>query len=138
MAIEFDQRHEKETGWMTLFATPGNKKRMVIILALAFFSQWSGNGLVSFYLKKVFEAIGIVDPSTQLLINGLLQVWNLCWALSASFLVEKAGGRLLFLSSAIGMLIFFALQTFCAATFAETGPHISTSSSSSYSLLPRL
>ena len=38
---------------------------MTIIIALAFFSQWSGNGLVSFYLKDVLDAIGITNPTTQ-------------------------------------------------------------------------
>lgn len=131
-AIELDRQHHLEQPKDTpapsrykaatspLFATPGNRKRMTIILALAFFSQWSGNGLVSYYLKKVFEAIGITDPSTQLRINGLLQLWNLLWALSASVLVDKAGRRPLFLASAIGMLVAFALQTACMAAFAAT------------------
>lgn len=43
---------------------------MRIIVALAFFSQWSGNGLVSYYLNKVFDGIGIKDPLTQ--VNTIL------------------------------------------------------------------
>ena len=38
---------------------------MMIIIALAFFSQWSGNGLVSYYLKDVLDTIGITDPTIQ-------------------------------------------------------------------------
>lgn len=34
------------TTWKTLIATPGNRKRMRIIVGVAFFSQWSGNGIV--------------------------------------------------------------------------------------------
>ncbi|KAF9530275.1 hexose transporter [Crepidotus variabilis] len=120
-AIELDRRVEHLVGWKTLFATPGNRKRMTIIIALAFFSQWSGNGLVSYYLKKVFDTIGITDPTIQLLINGILQIWNLAWALLASSLVDKLGRRLLFLTSVAGMLVFFSLQTACSATFAKTG-----------------
>jgi Sugar (and other) transporter len=52
-------------GYKSLFTTPGNRKRMRIILALAFFSQWSGNGLVSYYLNKVFDAIGITNTTIQ-------------------------------------------------------------------------
>lgn len=48
---------------------------MVIIVSIAFFSQWSGNGLVSYYLNKVFDSIGITDPTIQLLINGILAIW---------------------------------------------------------------
>jgi hypothetical protein len=38
---------ETKTPWKTLIATPGNRRRMMIIVALGLFSQWSGNGLVS-------------------------------------------------------------------------------------------
>jgi hypothetical protein len=52
-------------GWKALFTTVGNRKRMIIIVALAFFSQWSGNGLVSYYLTVVLDTIGITNPTIQ-------------------------------------------------------------------------
>ena len=55
-ALEFDQTVAANVGWKALYTTPGNRKRMRIIIALAFFSQWSGNGLVSYYLNAVFSA----------------------------------------------------------------------------------
>lgn len=120
-AIDLDRQVASTIGWKTLFATVGNRRRMRIIIALAFFSQWSGNGLVSYYLNKVFDTIGITDPTIQLLINGILQIWNLAWALFASSLVDKAGRRALFLTSCVGMFIFFTLQTACSAVYAQTG-----------------
>ncbi len=45
-AIALDRDVAANVGWSALFATPGNRRRMRIIIALAFFSQWSGNGLV--------------------------------------------------------------------------------------------
>ncbi|KAL0947440.1 hypothetical protein HGRIS_013548 [Hohenbuehelia grisea] len=120
-AIEFDRTVASNVGWKSLFSTPGNRRRMRIIVALAFFSQWSGNGLVSYYLNKVFDSIGITDPTIQLLINGILQIWNLAWALIASALCDRLGRRLLFLSSAVGMLVFFTMQTVCSAQFAIHG-----------------
>jgi hypothetical protein len=45
-AIDFDKNVASHIGWIALFKTPGNRRRMRIIIALAFFSQWSGNGLV--------------------------------------------------------------------------------------------
>ncbi|KAL0959684.1 hypothetical protein HGRIS_011382 [Hohenbuehelia grisea] len=120
-AIEFDRTVAANVGWKSLFATPGNRKRMRIIIALAFFSQWSGNGLVSYYLNKVFDSIGITDPTIQLLINGILQIWNLGWALLASSFVDRLGRRLLFMTSSAGMLLFFIMQTVCSAQFAAHG-----------------
>ena len=69
--MELDKRRAAESsssgwsGWLQLLATPGNRRRMRIVVALAFFSQWSGNGLVSYYLNKVFDGIGIKDATTQ-------------------------------------------------------------------------
>ncbi|KAG6839620.1 hypothetical protein H0H87_000390 [Tephrocybe sp. NHM501043] len=93
---------------------------MRIIVALAFFSQWSGNGLVSYYLNKVFDGIGITNATDQLLINGILQIWNMCWALLAAALVDRIGRRVLFLTSTVGMIIFYTLQTAMSGVFQNT------------------
>ena len=112
-AIDLDRTVITDLGWRAFLASKGNRKRIRIIVALAFFTEWSGNGLVSYYLNKVFDAIGITDPNTQLLINGILQIWNLVIAVTTSFLVERLGRRFLFLSSCAGMLVFWTAQTVC-------------------------
>ncbi|KAJ7064693.1 hexose transporter [Mycena amicta] len=81
-AIEFDRTVAANVGWKSFFATPGNRKRVRIIVAIAFFSQWSANGLVSYYPQQGSSTpVGVTDPTIQLLINGILQIWNLAWAL---------------------------------------------------------
>ncbi|KAI0074450.1 hexose transporter [Panus rudis PR-1116 ss-1] len=120
-AIELDRTVAANVGWKSLIATKGNRRRMAIIVAIAFFSQWSGNGLVSYYLKSVLEHIGITSETIQLLINGILAIWNLCWAVFASTLVDRVGRRILFLTSAGGMLLFFTMQTVCSAQYALHG-----------------
>lgn len=81
---------------------------MRIIIAIAFFSQWSGNGLVSYYLNKVLNGIGIKDTETQTLINGILQIYNYITAIVGALVVDKAGRRTLFLTSTAGMTICFS------------------------------
>ena len=120
VAIDLDQAVAASVGWTSLIKTPGNRKRLTIIVAIGWFSQWSGNGLVSYYLNEVFKTIGITDPTIQLLINGILQIWNLGWAVLAASLVERIGRRVLFITSCIGMLLFFILQTVCSARYAIT------------------
>ncbi|EJU00892.1 hexose transporter [Dacryopinax primogenitus] len=120
-AIALDKEIAKNVGWLTLFSTPGNRRRMRIIIAIAFFSQWSGNGLVSYYLNLVFSAIGITSQTDQTLINGILQIFNLIVALIASFLCDRAGRRVLFLTSNVGMLLFYVMQTICFAQNSITG-----------------
>jgi hypothetical protein len=119
-AIDLDRAVVASVGWKSLIKTPGNRKRLTLIVAIAWFSQWSGNGLVSYYLKAVFETVGITDASTQLLINGILQIWGSAWAVAAASLVERIGRRILFISSCVGMLLFFTLQTVCSARYAIT------------------
>jgi len=120
-AIEFDRTVAANIGWRSFLSSTGNLKRVRIIVAIAFFSQWSGNGLVSYYLNKVLTSVGITSPTIQLLINGILQIWNLAWALTASSMVERFGRRLMFLTSVCGMCLFFTLQTICTARYRLDG-----------------
>jgi MFS family permease len=49
--IRLRVRHEIEGSrrkWIELFQTPGNRKRAIIAACVGLFSQWSGNGLVSY------------------------------------------------------------------------------------------
>ncbi|KAI0635907.1 general substrate transporter [Trametes polyzona] len=116
-ALKMEKEAVANTTWATLFATPGNRKRMVIIVALAVFSQWSGNGLVSYYINLVLEGVGISDAGTKAAINGGLQVWNLVAATSGALLVDKLGRRTLFIISNVGMLIDFGAWTLTTALF---------------------
>jgi sugar porter (SP) family MFS transporter len=120
-AIDFDRSISLNVGWKSLIATPGNRKRMRIIVAISFFSQWSGNGLVSYYLTKVFDQIGITGSSTQLLINGILQIWNLAWAVTAALMVNRLGRRFLFLTSVSLMTLFYMAQAICFSEYAQHG-----------------
>jgi MFS family permease len=64
-AIELDRTVNENVSWMSLFNTPGNRRRMRVIIGIGFISQWSGNGLVSYYLNKVFDILGITNPTIQ-------------------------------------------------------------------------
>jgi MFS family permease len=115
---------EKEVAkrsYMELIATPGNRMRLFITITIGFFSQWSGNGLVSYYLTKVLNSVGVTDAFTQNLINGILQIWNLICAVTAAVIVDKVGRRPLWLVSTTGMLVFFVLQTICTGVYTEQG-----------------
>ena len=39
-ALKIEKEVAQDITWKTLFTTPGNRKRMRIIIALALFSQW--------------------------------------------------------------------------------------------------
>ncbi|KAK4617257.1 Lactose permease [Fulvia fulva] len=115
---------EKEfegNGWLQLFNTKGNRRRLIILLTLGLFSQWSGNGLASYYLNLVLNDIGVTNSNTQLVINGCLQIMNFIVAIGQCFIVDRVGRRTLFLVSTSGMLVAFIVWTACAGEFAKTG-----------------
>lgn len=113
-------RLEKEfesNSWLELIRTKGNRHRMIILISAGFFSQWSGNGLVSYYIVKILTNIGYTDAVEQNLINGCLQIMNFIVALTMCFFVEKIGRRKLFLVSTAGMLVAFIVWTICSARY---------------------
>ncbi|KAF7937715.1 uncharacterized protein EAE97_007511 [Botrytis byssoidea] len=115
------EREVEGNPWAELWKTPGNRHRLIILVSLGFFSQWSGNGLVSYYINIVLEQIGIKSSTTKLLINGILQIVNMIVATGMCFFVDRLGRRLLFLVSTAGMLGVFIVWTICSAQFSMHG-----------------
>ncbi|EKM78879.1 hypothetical protein AGABI1DRAFT_75451 [Agaricus bisporus var. burnettii JB137-S8] len=120
-ALRMEEEINKNTSYLSLFATPGNRKRMRIIIAIAMFSQWSGNGLVSYYINLVLDGVGVTRTETKAAINGGLQIFNFCIAASAAMLIDWVGRRSLFIVSNAGMLITFSAWTVSSALYNTMG-----------------
>jgi len=104
-----------------LWKTKGNRHRMLICIFAGLFSQWSGNSLVSYYIAIILTQVGIDDPDTQLIINGVLMIWNMIVAGSMAFAVDRVGRRPLFLASTGGMLLMFIPWTIASKFANENG-----------------
>lgn len=114
---------EKEfegNGWTELFKTPGNRRRLIILVSLGFFSQWSGNGLVSYYINDVLKGAGVTSDKLVLEINGILMIINFITALGMCFVIDKFGRRPLFIFATGGMCASFVFWTICAAQYVQT------------------
>jgi len=118
--IELEAKLGK-TNISELWATRGNRRRMLICIFAGLFSQLSGNSLVSYYMTDILNSIGIRDQNTQLIINGVLNIWNMIIATSMAFAVDRAGRRPLFLISTAGMLVMFICWTISSKFAAENG-----------------
>lgn len=110
-----------QSKWSDLIATPGNRKRTYIAVTLGVFAQWNGIAVVSYYLTLILNSIGITSSTLQTLINGILQIFNLCAAVLGALLVDYLGRRTLLITSGVGMLISFIVWTALSANFQQTG-----------------
>ncbi|KAF3027577.1 hypothetical protein E8E12_000042, partial [Didymella heteroderae] len=115
------EREISKQGWSVLFRTPGNRKRVLVIVLTTFFSQCSGNSLVSYYLHDILNSVGITGSRDQSVINGGLQIWSFLVAVGMALTVDKLGRRFLFLFAAFGMFVSFTIWTACSAVYAEQG-----------------
>ncbi|OAX39554.1 general substrate transporter [Rhizopogon vinicolor AM-OR11-026] len=120
-ALNLERELTSGSSYLTCISTPANRRRMFTVVSITIFSQWSGNGLVSYYINVVLEGIGITKTGTKASINGGLQIFNLASALLGTMLVDKLGRRKLFLISNIGMLIVFSMWTVTTVVFDATG-----------------
>jgi hypothetical protein len=107
------------TGWRTLLKTPGNRRRILVLVLLGIFSQWSGNGLVSYYLVRVLETAGITNSRIVNIINGCLMIFNWLTAVASAFASGRLRRRTQFIISVSGMLAVFSAQTLCAGLYSE-------------------
>ncbi|KAJ5681408.1 hexose transporter protein [Penicillium maclennaniae] len=126
--VEYDEIQqtialEKEfegNNWSEFWSTPGNRHRLIILVSIGFFSQWSGNGIVSYFLPQVLKLIGITNSNTVLTINLVLSAVNVVSATGICFFVDKLGRRKLFLTSSVAMLACYTSTTIALARFTET------------------
>ncbi|KAJ9416418.1 general substrate transporter [Fusarium oxysporum] len=120
-AIESEKQAEKSSSWASLVSTPAHRRRLFITASLAIYSQWVGNGVVSYYLSTVLATVGITSVTDQTLIMGCLQIWSFLAAVAGASCVERLGRRLLLMISCAIMLVSFILITAMSGSFAQTG-----------------
>ncbi|ORY28816.1 hexose transporter [Naematelia encephala] len=123
-ANRIEREANKSSTYLSLFRGRGNIRRMRVIIAIAFFSQWSGNGIVSYYLNIALNGIGFRTEAKQTLINGILQVFNLATAYLGALVVDKAGRRVLWLVSTGGMCLVYMWWTIANGIYAKSASNL--------------
>jgi sugar porter (SP) family MFS transporter len=99
--------------------TPGNRKRLFILLWCACITQMSGNAFISYYLSPVLTSVGLTTSLQQTLINATQQVLSWFSALYFATLPEKLGRRTLYLASLSAIFICLVSITAGSAVFAN-------------------
>lgn len=114
-----------------LCSTPGNRKRMFIMILAAICSQMSGSAFVSYYLSPILHSVGLSSDLQQTLINATNQTVSWISAVYFATFPAKFGRRKLFLWSLAGAWIVIICITAGSATFAKD----STNKAAAYSVV---
>lgn len=107
-----------------LFNTKAARYRLYMVIAMAFFGQWSGNNVVNYFMPQMVKAAGITNPSTQLLINAINPIFSFLGALYGATLLDKLGRRVMLMAGLGGGLFAYILLTAFTAE-SETKPNLS-------------
>ncbi|KAK7742198.1 hypothetical protein SLS62_010787 [Diatrype stigma] len=115
---------EKESAkafvWADVIRDPPMRRRFLLAAIVGFFTQWSGNGLISFYMKKILNLVGITDNRT---IQKII-LSNTCWgfinAVPIALIAPRYPRRRMFLICTIGTAAVYTVWTVASARFAIT------------------
>ncbi|CAG8983551.1 hypothetical protein HYALB_00004352 [Hymenoscyphus albidus] len=124
-----NQLHEtkNENPWWDfreLANTPNARYRLYMVIAMAFFGQWSGNNVVSYFMPEMVKNAGITDTNKQLLINAINPIFSMIGAVYGATLLDKLGRRFMMLAGLGGALVSYIMLTAFTAS-AEHTPSLS-------------
>jgi len=120
--LEMDGADKRWWDYRALFKNSSTCYRLFCNVCITIFGQWAGNAVLSYFMGKVLDTIGIRSEFGQaniILINNCQQF---CWALFGAALVDRVGRRPLLLFSNVGCCITWLAMTVSAALYAESIP----------------
>ncbi|PNS14784.1 High-affinity glucose transporter [Sphaceloma murrayae] len=100
-----------------LVNTRAARWRLAMVIFMAFFGQWSGNNVVSYFMPQMIKEAGITDPNRQLLINAINPIFSMIAAIYGASLLDRLGRRTMLIAGLVGGLFSYILLT---AFTAET------------------
>lgn len=105
-----------------LFNTRSARYRVLgCTLLIGVFSQWSGNGVVHYYLPGLLSTVGITNAATVLDINIYIQVVDLAGSIAGAFLVDSLGRRPILIWMNVVFSIIWAILTALTGIYNKNG-----------------
>ncbi|CVK86008.1 related to hexose transporter protein [Fusarium mangiferae] len=128
---EFDEicqalQLEKESNnskYSDFLKTPGNRRRLLVLVTMGTGSNWVGNGIIAYYLSPALKLVGITSSSAIAGINGGMAIWSLMWAYAGAMSAERLGRRTLWITGTAGMCVAYTIITGLSGSFAENPSH---------------
>ncbi|KAK6062517.1 lactose permease [Seiridium cupressi] len=115
--------HDDNPWWdfRELFNTRQGRYRTFMVVCMAFFGQWSGNNVVSYFMPLMLKEGGITNTSTQLLLNAIYPISSMIASIVGAMLLDKVGRRKMLLGGLFGALGSYVMLTaFTAEAYMNT------------------
>ncbi|KAK1995246.1 general substrate transporter, partial [Colletotrichum falcatum] len=112
--VEDNRLTKDENPWWDmreLVHTRAARYRLYMMIAMAFFGQWSGNNVVSYFMPEMFKQAGITSDSTQLLLTAINPIFCLIAAIYGATLLDRLGRRFMMLAGLTGALAAYVMLT---------------------------
>ncbi|KAJ7930117.1 hypothetical protein B0H13DRAFT_915479 [Mycena leptocephala] len=119
-SIKLNASDKRWWDYKELFNTPNARYRTFLMMLMAFFGQWSGNGL-GYYLTILFANAGINSQNQRLVLNFVNTVVSAIGALIGTALTDKVGRRKMWLWGTAGSAATLAIVTGCTAKWGAEG-----------------
>lgn len=115
------EKEQAKSSWKALVAAPGMRKRLLICSFLGLATQWSGNGLTSYFLARILDNVGIHDDRTKNLINLAMTCWGFVNGTAFALTIPKLPRRSAYLTCTIALTLIFTGWTIASSQYAMTG-----------------
>lgn len=115
--IAQEKQLAKKFIWADVFRDAPMRRRFLLASVVGFFTQWSGNGLLSFYMKKILNLVGITDDRTVQKVILSNTCWGLINAVPIALIAPRFRRRVMFLTCTIGTACVYTVWTVASARF---------------------
>ncbi|KAJ7639189.1 hypothetical protein FB45DRAFT_904923 [Roridomyces roridus] len=119
-SIKLDASDKRWWDYSGLVKTPNARYRTFLMLLMAFFGQWSGNGL-GYYLTILFGNAGVQSQHARLVLNFVNTLVSAAGALIGTSLTDKVGRRKMWFWGTLGSAGMLAVVTGCTAKWGKSG-----------------
>ncbi|KAJ7682444.1 general substrate transporter [Mycena polygramma] len=119
-SIKLDASDKRWWDYSELFHTRNARYRTFLMILMAFFGQWSGNGL-GYFLTILFANAGVDTQDKRLTLNFVNTVVSAVGALIGTALTDKVGRRKMWFWGTLGSAATLTIVTGCTAKWGAAG-----------------
>ncbi|EGV59932.1 hypothetical protein PSN45_002341 [Yamadazyma tenuis] len=110
-----------------LIRTKARQKRTLLVVIWSWFSQFSGNQVITYYMTTLLLNLGVENATTRLLLTAVNSIVCLIFASFGVFTIERFGRRPILLYACAGFILCFAVLAGTTKAFeADNNNHVAS------------